>query len=56
MENDSFQGIAKIKAAVRPKEQEPKGRVSKDSPGARKGSEQEVRSRHLCRAPTFPHT
>lgn len=30
--------------------------MSKDSPGARKGSGQEARSRHLCRAPTFPHT
>ena len=39
MEKDSFQGIAKIKAAARPREQEPKGRVSKDSPKARKGSE-----------------
>lgn len=34
MENDSFQGIAKIKAAARPNEQEPKGRVSKDSRAA----------------------
>lgn len=34
MENDSFQGIAKIKAAVRPSKQEPMGRVSKDSQAA----------------------
>lgn len=34
MENDSFQGIAKIKAAVRPSKPEPMGRVSKDSQAA----------------------